>query len=143
MITNMEKSFEEVTEVYSGFPFKDNFMKIGNQALKKYDIAAELEDDTIHIRYLSRPLYDEEELSYFDEEDMEEAKKQMLEAEALIRIGSNPKEGIIETGFDCWPATLDEDDDFYVDDYYITADEETQAVEIIEAFLNVAIDCES
>ena len=37
MITNMEKSFEDIPEIYRGFPLKQDWQQSGLEALKAYE----------------------------------------------------------------------------------------------------------
>ena len=146
MITDMEKSFEEISEIYGGFPLKDNFLEAGNAAIAVHGAAAELVDDKIRIHYLSRQFYTEEELDDFrdngDDEDLIGiVSKWLLKADALIVPDQNPKNGILEADYECWAEGPDEYDEVYPYDQ-ITGEEVDLALKVIEDFLNAAVSAE-
>ena len=145
MILEMEKSFESVEEIYGGFPLKADFLNLGNAALEKYGVKAVYEDGVIRIPYIARSYYDEDQLEeyreeWLDDESVDEMSEWKFFAEAQIVV-NNPDTGITEAGFDCWAEGPGEYDEVYPEEECYCREDAARAVELIEAFLNVAVDC--
>ncbi len=138
--------FDEIPDIYGGFPLKENYLEAGNAALKKYGVKATVVNGAIRIPYLSRPYCDEEELDYYrdeclwEEKYVEEAKGWLLKADAIIRLETDPRKGITEADIECYAEGLGEDDDYSED--RITPEEYELALKIIIDFLDTAVDAE-
>ena len=144
MMLTMKNDFESVVEMYGGFPLREDFLEAGNAALEKLGLKAYIDDDEIRIPFLSRPYCDEEELEYYrdsgwEEEDIEDISKWILKLEAVIRIGKDLREGILETDMLCDVENVDEYDEVYPEDQ-ICQEDADNAITVIETFLNLAVD---
>ena len=136
--------FDEIRDVYGVFPLKKDFLEAGNQALEKLGLKAVVEENVIRIPYLSRPFYSEEDLDYLrdvgcEEDIVEDVSKWLLKAEALIWMGENPDDGIVEVGIEAYVFGTEEDDDICLEDQFGSEDEEA-ARKAIERFLDTAMD---
>jgi len=137
--------YDEVVDIYGGFPLKENFLDVGNEALKKFGVEAVYEDGIIRIPYVERPYYTEEELQEcrdegFTDKDIRRMKESMLCAEAQIMV-EDPQAGITEASYDIQVEGDGEYDDFEVWQDHLTDEEWDQQIVMIEAFLNAAVDC--
>ena len=47
MLDFENSAFDEIGEIYGGFPLRENFMEIGNAALKEFGVEAEYEDGQV------------------------------------------------------------------------------------------------
>ena len=142
MILNAEKTFDEIAEIYGGFPLKENFLDIGNAALAKFGAEAVLaDDDVIRITFADRPLYTPEDLDELcdDEESLEDMKTWRLRLTACIELSGDPSIGIRET-YGEYEVITPWDADFS-DCYEFTDDDYQQAIALIEVFLDAVIDC--
>lgn len=144
MILDTEKSFESVLEIYGGFPLKENFLDAGNAVLAQYDLQAEYEDGVIRIPYVARPYYTAEELEEYleegiDEEYIPQMKQSVLYAEIVIDA-EDSKSGITDVGFECRAEGEAAEDDPEIIEDHLTEKEWDLQIELIEAFLNAAVD---
>ena len=145
MILDNEKSFESVVEIYGGFPLKENYLELGNTAMEKYGLKAEYLEGLIRMSYINRPYYSEEDLDDcrdhgFTEKDIKRMMESRFYADIFIEA-KDPKAGITEVGY-LFSADGDgEFDDLEEIESHITDEEYNQIIEIIESFLNVAVDC--
>ena len=138
--------FEEIDEIYWGFPLKENFLEIGNAALAKYGVTAEYHDEAVGIIFVVRPYYPEEELERcraegFSPKDIARMKKSRFYARAVLLV-SDPKKGLDGSAFHC---IADGDGEFDGQEAFIRAltDEEwDQMFAMMEDFLNATVDCD-
>ena len=140
-----DNQFEEVVEIYGGFPLKKDFLEIGNAALKDFGVEAVYEDGIIRIPYVERPYYTEEELQEcrdegFSDKDIRRMKESVFYAEVQIEV-RDPQAGITDAGFDCWADGDGEFDDPEIWEDHLTDEEWDQQIAMIEAFLNATVDC--
>ena len=143
MITNMEKCFEEIAEIYGGFPLKEKFLEAGNVALKKYGVEAKLEEGTILIPFVDRLLYTQEDLDYLcdTDESEEDMKTWRVEIDACIELADDPVQGIQNACYAYEVVTPWEPGEFN-DCFDIRGEEYSKAIELIETFLNAAVNVE-
>ena len=137
---------EEIMETYGGFPLKDNFLEIANDVLKKDGLKAEYSDGRLFIPFISRPYYSEEELQEcrddgFSEKDIRRMEASRFYAEIVIYI-EDPRAGIRDVGYEFKVDGDGEYDDEEIQDSHISDDEYDRIVEMIEAILNAATDCD-
>ena len=157
---NYGRNFEEITGIYSGFPLKADFLTAGTQALKKgfeenLVKAPVLKDGKVCFTLaVSEYFGDEDYLEMAGEEGYEDVKdpdeaRRLLPEEAGIVYGVNVEIPVSEesgrlmvrevNGDYCVldhehkPMDWDEDVDVIDEDY---------AFEMIEAFLDAAVDAE-
>ena len=136
-----EKSFEEIDGIYGGFPLKDNYLELGNTALAPFGVQAVLEDDVIRIHFVDRLLYNEEEI--YDIADNEEMEQELstwkISIDACISLAGDPVDGIQETYYEFEIITPDNIEGLEeLND--IRAEEYDRAIELVETFLNAAVD---
>lgn len=138
-----EKDFEEIVNTYSGIPLKENFMETGNTALESYGVQAVLKDGVIRIHFADRPLYDEDEINELAEDDeMEEALANWkISIDACIQPGKHLADGI-QDSFYTYEILTPEHIEGLEEEYDICPKEYDQAIRLVEAFLNAAVDCE-
>ena len=143
MLDFENSAFDEIGEIYGGFPLRENFMEIGNAALKEFGVEAEYEDGIIRIPYVCREYFNEEDLEWFEENefDLDEVRKSRLYAVALIRV-EDPKIGVTGADLDCWADGEAENDDAEIIEDHMSSEEWDQAEKLIEAFLNVAVNAD-
>lgn len=144
MILDNEKSFEEIPEVYGGFPLKKGFIKIGNVALQKYSVKAELDESTNEIRipFADKERFTLEELRDMWPDEEDDPNDWRVRLTAGITLSEKTAEGVTEAWCEyelIAPENVDEQDCCYD----LTEAEYEQAIELIEAFLNATVDCEN
>ena len=131
--------FEDLKEIYGGFPMKPDYMEQGNRAIGKYGFKAHQEYEVIRFPYLTRPLYAEEDIAFFDRKLAAEIRSWRLEADAKIWLAKDLRDGFLETGVDCWPVD-GKGRGLYIQEFRLTDFEMDLAVEIVETFLKAAVD---
>ena len=159
MITNMEKSFEDIPEIYRGFPLKQDWQQAGLEALKAYeeDLVKPpvLEDGKIRFTMAVNYCFTDEEVLDLawdmdcDVETPKEAKKEIPEfAEAVHAVNvavSVREEGgkLIVDDVNVEICVLDHERKLHE---YLEADpanvDEEYGIEMIEVFLDAVVDAE-
>ena len=133
--------FEEIPEVYGVFPLRENFLEAGNAALKEYGLEARIVDNVIRIPFVDRLLFSEDEYDFYGVDDDENAdmKDWRIRAEACITLNGDPEEGI--RGVYCdYEFDTYEGDDWSYETYSPREEEYDRAYDLIEIFLNKAVD---
>ena len=138
---DFEKSFEEIDGIYAGFPLKEDYMELGNAALAPFGVKAVLEDGVVRIPFADRPLFDEDEIyDLADDDEMEEELRTWtISIAACISLEDDPADGIRETCYE-YEITTPDNIEGLEEENDIRAKEYDKAIELIEAFLNVAVD---
>ena len=141
LLENVDR-FEEIPEVYGAFPLKEDFLEAGNAALKKYGVEARIVDNVIHIPFTDRLLFSAEDLVDCDlEEDEAYMKDWRMRVDACISLNGDPEEGIREVWCEYVVVLPDDENNREFDDYYEPRLEEyDRGYDLIEAFLNRAVD---
>ena len=141
LLENVDR-FEEIPEVYGAFPLKEDFLEAGNAALKKFGVQAKIVDNVIHIPFTDRLLFSEDELADNGiEEDDEYMKDWRMRVEACISLNGDPEEGIREVWCEYVVVLPDDENNREFDDYYEPRIEEyDRGYDLIEVFLNRAVD---
>ena len=140
MILEDGKSFESVTEVYGGFPLKENFLEAGNAALAGFGVKASYEEGVIRIPYMDKQLYTLEELRESWPLNDDEPDDWRVLLTACIELSNGPEEGVTDSYYEyelIIPEDVDDDGD-----YDITEKEYNRAILLIETFLNAAVNAE-
>lgn len=141
LLENMDR-YEEIPEVYGVFPLKKDFLEAGNKALEKYGVKAEVEDNVIRIPFVDRLLFSEED--YADnsiEEDDEYMKAWRMRMDACISLNRHPEDGIREVWCEYTVVLPDDENNREFDDYYEPRlNEYDKGYDLIEVFLNKAVD---
>ncbi len=143
MILDNERNYEEIEEIYGGFPLKKNFMEAGNAAIKASGTQARLEDSVIRIPFVDRLLFSEDEYDeYGIDDDFATMKEWRIRAEAIITLDGDPEEGIREAHYEHEVIFPDEDIDLLElsFEYHPTDEELIYGLDLAEDFLNAAID---
>ena len=143
MLLNNVDRFEEIPEVYGVFPLKDDFLEAGNAALKQYGLQAEVIDNVIHIPFADRLLFSEDEYDLYgvDDEDNADMKAWRMKIDACISLNSDPDEGIREVWCEYTVVLPEDENNREYDDYYEPRmNEYDQGYDLIEIFLNKAVD---
>ena len=142
LLENVDR-FEELPEVYGAFPLKENFLEAGNAALKQYGLQAEVIDNVIHIPFTDRLLFSEDEYDLYgvDDEDNADMKAWRMRMDACISLNGDPDEGIREVWCE-YAVVLPEDENNreFDDCYEPRMNEYDQGYDLIEIFLNKAVD---
>ena len=141
LLENVDR-FEEIPEVYGAFPLKEDFLEAGNAALKKYGVEARIVDNVIHIPFTDRLLFSAEDLADNGiEEDDEYMKDWRMRVDACISLNGDPEEGIREVWCEYVVVLPDDENNREFDDYYEPRIEEyDRGYDLIEAFLDRAVD---
>ena len=141
LLENVDR-FEEIPEVYGAFPLKEDFLEAGNAALKKYGVEARIVDNVIHIPFTDRLLFSAEDLADNGiEEDDEYMKDWRMRVDACISLNGDPEEGIREVWCEYMVVLPDDENNREYDDYYEPRIEEyDRGYDLIEAFLDRAVD---
>ena len=141
LLENVDR-FEEIPEVYGAFPLKEDFLEAGNAALKKFGVEARIVDNVIHIPFTDRLLFSAEDLADNGiEEDDEYMKDWRMRVDACISLNGDPEEGIREVWCEYVVVLPDDENNREFDDYYEPRIEEyDRGYDLIEVFLNRAID---
>ncbi len=143
MILTNEKNYEEIVDIYGGFPLKENFLEAGNALLAQYGVQAELDEEegVIKIPFVDRLLFDEDDLCGPDGND-EFMKAWRMKVAACIQLAENPEQGICDTFCEWFTFDPeDEDEEDYGDYYDPRAEEFDQGFDLISTFLNGTVDC--
>lgn len=142
LLENVDR-FEEIPEVYGAFPLKENFLEAGNAALKQYGLQAEVIDNVIHIPFTDRLLFSEDEYDLYgvDDEDNADMKAWRMRMDACISLNGDPDEGIREVWCE-YAVVLPEDENNreFDDCYEPRMNEYDRGYDLIEIFLNKAVD---
>ena len=141
LLENVDR-FEEIPEVYGAFPLKEDFLEAGNAALKKYGVEARIVDNVIHIPFTDRLLFSAEDLADNGiEEDDEYMKDWRMKVDACISLNGDPEEGIREVWCEYMVVMPEDENNREFDDYYEPRIEEyDRGYDLIEAFLDRAVD---
>jgi hypothetical protein len=141
LLENVDR-FEEIPEVYGAFPLKEDFLEAGNAALKKFGVEARIVDNVIHIPFTDRLLFSAEDLADNGiEEDDEYMKDWRMRVDACISLNGDPEEGIREVWCEYVVVLPDDENNREFDDYYEPRIEEyDRGYDLIEVFLNRAVD---
>lgn len=141
LLENVDR-FEEIPEVYGAFPLKEDFLEAGNAALKKFGVEARIVDNVIHIPFTDRLLFSPEDLADNGiEEDDEYMKDWRMRVDACISLNGDPEEGIREVWCEYMVVMPEDENNREFDDYYEPrTDEYDRRYDLIEAFLDRAVD---
>ena len=135
--------FEEIPEVYGVFPLKEDYLAAGTAALKKFGVHAEVEDGIVRIPFADRLLFGEDDYAFREDNwEIVDRKDWRMKITACISLNQSPEEGIREVWCEYNVTVPPEDDcgedyDLY---YEPSTDEHDQAYDLIEIFLNKAVD---
>ena len=135
--------FEEIPEVYGVFPLRDDFLEAGNSALKKFGLQAKVIDNVIRIPFTDRLLFSEDEYDLYgvDDEDNADMKAWRTRMDACISLNRSLDEGIREVWCEYTVILPDDENNREFDDYYEPRlNEYDRGYDLIEAFLNKAVD---
>ena len=142
LFENMDR-FEEIPEVYGVFPLKEDYLEAGNKALEQYGVQAEVEDNVIRIPFADRLLFSEDEYSLYgvDDDDNADMREWRMEVTACISLNGDLDEGIREVWCEYRVVLPEDEDNDEFDEYYEPRNEEYEkGYDLIEAFLNRAVD---
>lgn len=142
LLENVDR-FEGIPEVYGAFPLKENYLEAGNAALKQYGLQAEVIDNVIHIPFTDRLLFSEDEYDLYgvDDEDNADMKAWRMRMDACISLNGDPDEGIREVWCEYTVVLPEDENNREFDDYYEPRmNEYNQGYDLIEIFLNKAVD---
>ena len=157
MLKNTMYSFEEITDVYRGFPLKEDFLQIGLAALKKdckEDIAQVpvLKDGKICFTMAVTYYFDDDDLldiawnAGFDVDTPEEAKKVVPEDAEIVygvnvTIAVNEENGKLLVGdVNGEYCVLDHERKPMDWEVELTFIDEEYAFAMVETFLDAAVD---
>ena len=123
LLENVDR-FEEIPEVYGAFPLKEDFL------------------DVIHIPFTDRLLFSSENPADNGiEEDDGYMKDWRMRVDACISLNGDPEEGIREVWCEYMVVMPNNENNREFDDYYEPRTEEyDRGYDLIEAFLNRAVD---
>lgn len=144
MILDAEKSFESIVEIYGGFPLKGDFLDAGNSVLAERELEAEYIDGMIRIPFICRPYYTADELDDWQDEgctekEIKEMQRAVFHVEVLISA-EDPAKGITEVDYEFYIDGEEVYDDYEIMDDHVTDEDYDRMIEIVEAFLNAAVD---
>ena len=142
MLLNNVDRYEEIPEVYGVFPLKDDFLEAGNAALKQYGLQAKVIDNVIHIPFADRLLFSEDEYDFYgvDDEDNADMKAWRMKIDACISLNGGLDEGIRDVWCEYSVVVPEDPEEDYSDCYEPSNEEYDCAYDLIEIFLNKAVD---
>ena len=131
MLLDDSKSLDRISEDYGGVSLKKDFMEIGNAALVKYGVKAELKDRIIRIPYVDKTCD-------INDAYPEKDQKWNVKISACIELSENQAEGVIDAWYEYEVYNSEGTDENL--EYDITDEEYEQAIQLIETFLNATVD---